>query len=281
MKISEAYCRYIREYLEIKGTDKNQITHYKASSKLWCEIVGDKELADISMEDISKFSSGLKTYSRHREINTVAYYIKELRVVLRYWRIRGEKVIDSEIIPIPKREPNTPSFLSKDEVDLMIKSSKLIRTKFVVSLLYSSGLRVSELKSLNRDSITDRQFTVIGKGKKERLGFIDARTELYMQKYLSTRQDGSTALLVSAQGKRLSVSTIQLIVKNAARRAGITKKVSPHTLRHSFATNFISNDGNIRHLAILMGHNSIETTATYTHLVNNDLMREYCLHHTI
>lgn len=281
MKISVAYMRYINEYLEIKGVDFNQITHYKAAARLWCEIVGDKEIADISMEDIAKFSSGLKTYGRRRGNNTVAYYIKELRVVLRYWRIRGEKVLDSEIIPIPKREPNTPSFLSKEEVDLMIKSSSILRTKFVISLLYSSGLRVSEVKKLNRDSIVNRQFTVIGKGKKERLGFIDARTEQYMIKYLSSRQDGSVALLVSAQGERLSVSTIQLIVKNAARRAGITKKVSPHTLRHSFATNFISNDGNIRHLAILMGHNSIETTATYTHLVNNDLMREYCLHHTI
>lgn len=281
MKISVAYMRYINEYLEIKGVDFNQITHYKAAARLWCEIVGDKEIADISMEDIAKFSSGLKTYGRRRGNNTVAYYIKELRVVLRYWRIRGEKVLDSEIIPIPKREPNTPSFLSKEEVDRMIRSSSLIRTKFIISLLYSSGLRVSEVRSLNVDSIRDRQFTVVGKGKKERLGFIDERTEHYMVKYLSSRKDGSVALLVSAQGERLSVSTIQLIVKNAARRAGITKKVSPHTLRHSFATNFIANDGNIRHLALLMGHNSIETTATYTHLVNNDLMREYCLHHTI
>lgn len=280
MKLSEAYRRYVAEYLEIKGVDSNQITHYKASAKLWCEIVGDLELADISMADVAKFTSGLKTYGRHRGPNTVAYYIKELRVVLRYWRIRGEKVLDSEIIPIPKREPNTPSFLSKEEVDLMIKSSRLIRTKFVISLLYSSGLRVSEVRTLNVDSIKDRQFTIIGKGRKERLGFIDARTERFMIKYLSSRKERATALLTSAQGERLSVSTIQLIVKNAARRAGITKKVSPHTLRHSFATNFISNDGNIRHLAILMGHNSIQTTAGYTHLVNNDLRREYQRFHT-
>lgn len=280
MKLSEAYRRYVAEYLEIKGVDSNQITHYKASAKLWCEIVGDLELADISMADVAKFTSGLKTYGRHRGPNTVAYYIKELRVVLRYWRIRGEKVLDSEIIPIPKREPNTPSFLSKEEVDLMIKSSRLIRTKFVISLLYSSGLRVSEVRTLNVDSIKDRQFTIIGKGRKERLGFIDARTERFMIKYLSSRKERATALLTSAQGERLSVSTIQLIVKNAARRAGITKKVSPHTLRHSFATNFISNDGNIRHLAILMGHNSIQTTAGYTHLVNNDLLREYQRFHT-
>lgn len=280
MRISQAYYRYIREYLEIKGADFNQITHYKAAARLWCEIVGDIELSELTLEDVREFSIGLKTYGRHRGTNTVAYYIKELRVVLRYWRLRGEKVIDSEIIPIPKREPNTPNFLSKDEVNRMIKCSHLVRTKLVISLLYSSGLRVSELKSLDRNSIVDRQFTVVGKGKKERIGFIDARTERYMIKYLSMRKDASEALIATAEGHRASVSTIQLIVKNAAKNAGITKKVSPHTLRHSFATNFISNDGNIRHLAILMGHNSIETTAQYTHLVNNDLRRVYSKYHT-
>lgn len=280
MKISEAFLRYISEYLEIKGVDMNQITHYKASARLWTEIVGDRPLNRLTMADIAKYTQGLKTYARHRGANTVAYYIKELRVVLRYWRLRGEETIDSEIIPIPKREPNTPSFLDKESVDLMIRSSKRIRTKFVVSFLYSSGLRVSELRQLNRDSIKDRQFTIIGKGRKERIGFIDARTEQYMIKYLSTRKDRSEALLTTSDGQRASVSTIQLIVKNAAKRAGITKRVSPHTLRHSFATNFISNNGNIRYLALLMGHNSIQTTARYTHIVDNDLKREYLAHHT-
>lgn len=280
MKISEAFLRYISEYLEIKGVDMNQITHYKASARLWTEIVGDIPLNRLTMADIAKYTQGLKTYARHRGVNTVAYYIKELRVVLRYWRLRGEETIDSEIIPIPKREPNTPSFLDKESVNLMIKSSKRIRTKFVVSFLYSSGLRVSELRQLNRDSIKDRQFTIIGKGRKERIGFIDARTEQYMIKYLSTRKDRSEALLTTSDGQRASVSTIQLIVKNAAKRAGITKRVSPHTLRHSFATNFISNNGNIRYLALLMGHNSIQTTARYTHIVDNDLKREYLAHHT-
>jgi site-specific recombinase XerD len=280
MKISQAYLRYISEYLEIKGVDMNQITHYKASARLWTEIVGDKPLNRLTMADIAKYTQGLKTYGRRRGLNTIAYYIKELRVVLRYWRLRGEETIDSEIIPIPKREPNTPSFLDKDSVNLMIRTAKRVRTKFVISLLYSSGLRVSELRQLNRDSIKDRQFTVIGKGKKERIGFIDARTERFMIKYLSSRKDSSEALLVTSDGHRASVSTIQLIVKNAAKRAGIKKRVSPHTLRHSFATNFISNNGNIRHLALLMGHNSIQTTAIYTHIVDNDLRREYLAHHT-
>lgn len=280
MKISEAYRRYVAEYLEIKGVDLNQITHYRASARLWCEIVGDLELSQVEMEDVAKFVSGLKTYGRKRTVNTVAYYIKELRVVLRYWRIRGEKVLDSEIIPIPKREPNTPSFLDKKEVNEMIKCSRSVRTKFVVAILYSSGLRVSELHSLDRDSIRDGVFTVVGKGKKERLGFIDARTALYMQKYMESRKDASCALVATAEGNRASVSTLQLIVKNAAKRAGIEKKVSPHTLRHSFATNYIQNDGNIRSLAVLMGHNSIQTTAQYTHLIDNDLKREYLKFHS-
>ena len=281
MRISQAYHRYIREYLEIKGVDFNQITHYKAAARLWCEIVGDIELSEITLEDVRKFSIGLKTYGRHRGTNTVAYYIKELRVVLRYWRLRGEDVLDSDIIPIPKREPNTPTFLPKDEVELMIKSSDLIRTKFVISLLYASGIRVSELVSLNRDDMLADSFTIIGKGKKRRICFLDARTKKYMELYLSGRRDRSEALITTSEGNRASKSTIQLVVRNAAERAGIKKKVSPHTLRHSFATNYIGNDGNIRHLAVMMGHNSIQTTAQYTHLVDNDLMREYRKFHSV
>ena len=280
MRISQAYSRYVKEYLIIKNVDMNQIIHYRSGSRLFVGIVGDLWLEEIDLEDIAKFTSGLKTYERNRSVNTIAGSIKQLRVVLRYWRLRGEDVMDSSIIPIPKREPNVPAYLTREEVSLMIRKSRSIRTKFVISLLYSSGVRVSELRSMNRDVIRDGMFTIIGKGKKPRICFIDKRTQDYMEKYLERRSDRSEALLVTAMGNRASVSTIQLIVRNASLRANINKKVTPHTLRHSFATNYISNNGNIRHLAVLMGHNSIDTTSHYAHIIDNDLRREYDRHHS-
>jgi site-specific recombinase XerD len=280
MRISQAYYRYIREYLEIKGVDENQLVHFRAGVRIWCNTVGDKELSAISLSDVARFKTELRTYGRHRCDNTVRNYICNLRMVLKYWKLRGEDCIDYELIPAPKREPVIPAFLTADEVSKMIDASDKIRTKFIISLLYSSGIRVSELVQLNRDTIRNGCFTVIGKGSKPRICFLDARSAFYMEKYLSTRKDRLDALIATKDGTRASASTIQMVIRNAAERAGIKKKVSPHTLRHSFATNYVGNGGNIRHLADLLGHESLNTTAHYTHLVNNDLMREYKLHHT-
>lgn len=280
MKVSEAIKRYNTEYLAIKGVDENQQIHIKALSRLWVEIIGDMELENLSLEAIGAFKSGLATYGRYRCHNTVRNYLCELRMVLKYWKMRGEHCIDYELIPAPKREPVIPAYLSAEEVDRIIKASDLVRTKFIISLLYSSGIRVSELVQLNRDTIKDGCFTVIGKGKKPRICFLDARSRFYMEKYLSERKDRSEALIITKEGYRAGAGTIQMVVRNACEKAGIKKKVSPHTLRHSFATNYISNGGNIRHLADLLGHESLNTTAHYTHLVNNDLYREYRQYHT-
>ncbi len=280
MKLSEAYSRYIGEYLQIKGVDENQLVHFRAGIKIWCETIGDCELSKITLEMVARFKTELKTYGRHRCDNTVRNYICNLRMVLKYWKLRGEPCLDYELIPAPKREPVIPSYLSADEVQKIIDSTDIVRTKFIISILYASGIRVSELVQLNRDTIQDGMFTVIGKGRKPRIAFLDARSSFYLEKYLSTRKDRLDALIITKDGTRASASTIQLIVRNAAERAGIEKKVTPHTLRHSFATNYISNNGNIRHLADMLGHASLNTTAHYTHIVNNDLRREYAKFHT-
>jgi site-specific recombinase XerD len=135
---------------------------------------------------------------------------------------------------------------------------------------------------LNRNSIVDRKFTVVGKGKKARLCFIDDRTQQLMEQYLKTRKDNSEALIVSAVNKaRMTPTNVQLLIKNSAIRAGIDKRVTPHTLRHSFATNFLKNNGNMRYLSTMLGHASLDTTMMYAHVVDNDLQAQYEKYHTI
>jgi site-specific recombinase XerD len=103
-----------------------------------------------------------------------------------------------------------------------------------------------------------------------------------MDEYLATRKDNNAALIVSAENKaRMTPTNIQLLVRNTAKRAGIDKHVTPHTLRHSFATNFLRNNGNMRYLAELLGHSSMDTTMMYAHVVNKDLQRQYEIYHTI
>jgi site-specific recombinase XerD len=164
----------------------------------------------------------------------------------------------------------------------MIDNAYNLRNAFIISLLYSSGIRLSELISLNQGQIVDRRFTVIGKGRKPRLCFIDQRTEQLMDQYLASRTDHSDALVVSFEHKeRMTATNVQLLIRNSAKRAGINKKVTPHTLRHSFATNFLKNNGNMRYLSAMLGHASLDTTMMYAHVVDQDLQRQYEKYHTI
>lgn len=281
MKISKAFQLYIDEYLNLKGVDKHQIWHYRALGRYASLILKDKDIEKITMKDIAKFQTELRTFEACRCNNTMNNYISSFRMVLKYWRRRGLNCLDYTLIPVPRRDPVIPSYLTAEEVSQIINSTDILRTKLIVSMLYSSGIRVSELTQLNRDAIQNRQFTVIGKGRKPRICFIDARTEVYLKKYLENRDDRLDALIVTKDGTRASNSTIQLVVRNATERAGLNKKVSPHTFRHSFATNFISNNGNIKYLATLLGHANIQTTAHYTHVVNGDLKEIYQKYHTI
>lgn len=278
MRISEAFDLYEKNYMAIRQQSR-RICETHALCRRWLiETIGDKEMAQLNVEDISKW---VKELRKNRCINTVRNYITRLRVVADYMALLDVPSIKSAIIPIPKRTDTVPVFLTAQEVESMISNAYNVRNAFVISLLYSSGIRLSEMIALNRGQIVDRKFTVIGKGGKARLCFIDKRTEELMEAYLKTRHDKADALIVSNKNKeRMTPTNVQLLIHNSAVRAGITKKVTPHTLRHSFATNFLKNNGNMRYLSTMLGHASMDTTMIYAHVVDNDLQEQYEKYHT-
>lgn len=279
MKISEAFDLYKNNYMFYKSHSRRVLENHEYVKDRLIKSLGDIEVDELSLEDIQKWSSEILV---GRAWNTVRNDVVRLRSVLKYLDLNGVECIKPELIPVPKREEVTRDFLTSDEVEAMIDNACNIRSKFVISLLYSSGIRLSEFLSLNRDSIQDRKFQVVGKGQKLRLCFTDDRTIDLMNEYLSSRHDDSDALVVSRLRKeRMTPTNVQMLVKNAARMAGIKKHVTPHVLRHSFATNFIHNNGNIRYLSTMLGHTSVATTMIYTHVVDNDLEKQYRQFHTI
>lgn len=286
MKISEAFDLYKNNYMFVKGSSKRLLQNNEYVKKQLVECLGDIEIESLTLSEVSEWvkwsHASRKKKDAERKNNTIRNDIISLRVVLKYMRLIGYKVITPELIPVPKREDVERPFLTADEVKDMIENAYNIRNAFVVSLFYSSGIRLSELISLNRSSIQNRQFQVVGKGKKARLCFIDERTERLMNEYLDSRDDDCDALIISKIKKaRMTPTNVQLLIKNTANRAGIKKRVSPHILRHSFATNFLQNNGNIRYLSTMLGHSSVDTTSIYAHVVDNDLHRQYLSFHTI
>lgn len=278
MLISEAFDLYEKNYMAIRQQSRRICETHAVCRRQLIELIGDKDMAELTVADISEWAKQLK---KTRSTNTVRNYITRLRVVADYIDLLGLPTLKAALIPIPKREATVPAFLTPQDVQAMIACSYNLRNAFVISLLYSSGIRLSELIQLNRGQIVDRRFTVIGKGNKPRLCFIDERTENLMDHYLATRQDNCEALIISAQNKqRMTATNVQLLIKNSAKRAGITQRVTPHTLRHSFATNFLRNNGNMRYLSTMLGHASLDTTMIYAHVVDNDLQEQYKKYHT-
>lgn len=280
MLISQAFDAYYTNYVAIKHQSIRIRETHDVAKRLLVQYLGDKPMDELKIEDISAW---VKEIRKTRCLNTVRNYITRLRVVTDYCALLDIPCIKTGLIPIPKREATIPAFLTETEITAMIDRAYSLRNAFIISLIYSSGIRLSELIALNRGQIRDKRFTVIGKGSKPRLCFIDDRTERLMREYLATRDDNSEALIVSAQNKqRMTATNIQLLVKNSAIRAGIRDRhVTPHTLRHSFATNFLRNNGNMRYLSDMLGHASMQTTMQYAHVVDRDLQAQYEKYHTI
>lgn len=279
MKISEAFTAHEHGRIIIRNYSIRAIETYRRVERTLTEVVGDKEIAELTIEDVYNWD---KQISRARKPNTVRNDISCLRQVLKWLSIQGVACLNFELIPTPKRQETIPVFLTPEEVTRMIDHATSLRNKFAVSLLYSSGIRVAEFISLDRGQIRNRSFTVVGKGKKTRLCFIDERTDKLMGEYLATRQDNSPALVISNILKdRLTRGTVELLVKNTARRAGLAQHVTPHSLRHSFASDFTRNNGGARHLQKLLGHKSLATTMIYSHVADNELYEKYEQFHSV
>lgn len=287
MKISEAFDAYGR-YMLLEGRSERMIEHNDYIKRKALEYLGDIRLEDLNIDHIYAWKKEMyyKVLSNGKKVkrmpNSLRCDIIVFRGMLRHMERIGKDCMDYRLIPIPKHQDIERTFLTANEVNQMIECAYSLRNKFIISLLYSSGIRLSEFLSLDRNSIQDRSFTVIGKGKKLRLCFIDKRTEDLMGEYLARRNDDCPALVVSELYKqRMTATNIQLIIRNSAKRANIDKHVTPHVFRHSFATNFIENDGGIKPLAELLGHNSLNTTSIYTHIKNNQLKRCYDKFHSV
>lgn len=277
MRISEAFEKYRQDYIvftnQSSRTEESHITCMKAMIVFFDDV----QIESLNFQMIRKWKEEL---GKHCAQNTVRGYIIRLRVVLVHLYKLGIPVLNPDLIPVPKRQQTVPTYLSRQEVRLLIQHAVRLRSKAIISLLYASGIRLSELISLNRGQIHDGCFTVVGKGGKPRLCFVDKRTMKLIDKYLATRDDHHAALFLSTKSEcRMTATNIQFIMKCAAKRAGITKKVTPHTLRHSFATDLLLNNTNLRYVQEMLGHNSIQTTQMYTHVVNRDLQQVYAQKH--
>lgn len=290
MLLSEAFASYARDVIIFRNQSSKTEEHHFVACRSLITYIGDIDISRLTFNDVRDWKMSLE--KRKLSQNTIRGYLNKLRVVLTYLKKRGINCMDPEFIPLPPRINNIPMFITPEEVKQLIKAVAIkqrgypacnrIRNQAIISLLYASGVRIGELCALNRNSIYDNSFTVFGKGNKVRLCFIDRRTDELLKKYLSTRIDNNQALFLANQTKdRIKPGNIQKMMNAGWKKAGINKPVHPHSLRHSYATNLLRNNANMRYVQELLGHSSLQTTQMYTQVVNEDLKAVYERHHSI
>lgn len=278
MRLSECFNLYKSDYIVFRNQSKKTEENHDIALRSLLNYMGDIDVYDLDFPLVREWKEWL---SKNRSPNTVRGYIIKLRVVLSYMRTIKVDCLDPERIPVPKRAHAPVSFLTSEQVSTLIESTSSIRARAILSLLYASGIRVSELCSMNRGDIHEGCFTVTGKGDKPRLCFVDDRASMYIRMYEMTRKDNNEALFIARQKKqRMTPGNVQEIFKHARKKAGIPD-CHPHTMRHSFATNLLRNNANMRYVQVMLGHESLQTTAMYSHYVDLDLQRIYKESHTV
>lgn len=287
------------EYLEIeKNRSKKTIENYNFYLNRFIEWFGDKKPEQISAEEVRKYRLWLnRLIDAHGEPlkkNTQNYHLIALRSFLKYLAKRDIKTLTSEKIELMKMPDREVAFVEGGDLNRLLEAPLLInkdneliklRDKAILELLFSTGLRVSELANMLKENINLKkdEFTVLGKGGKTRVVFLSEQAKYWLQKYLDKRKDLNPNLFISHDkrtGKKdedmpITPRSIQRIVQRCAHAAGITKAVTPHTLRHSYATDLLQNGADIRSVQAMLGHSSITTTQIYTHITDKELRNIY------
>jgi site-specific recombinase XerD len=303
MQLSKVKTDFL-EYLEIEqNRSQKTIANYDHYLTRLIDFAGDIQISDIDSELVRKWRLWLNRLgtntSDELQKTTQNYHLIALRSFLKYCAKRNFPALPADKVELAHTVRKQVTFLSEDELERLLKQPNTetlagLRDRAILELLFSSGLRVSELVGLDRDHINlkRREFMVRGKGQKDRPIFISPDAAEWLERYIAKRSDTTRPLFIRYGGNkqvdltgnyhRLTVRSVQRLVSRYALLAGITKHVSPHTLRHSFATDLLMNGADLRSVQALLGHSNIATTQIYTHVTDPHLksVHERFHHHS-
>ncbi len=292
----EPFIKEFLEYLEIeRGRSDKTIRNYHFYLSRFADWAKSPAPVEIDAEMVRKFRLYLNRDVAGRNEATLSkatqnYHLIALRAFLKFLARRDVKSLSSEKIELAKQGSRHVAFLEPEELHRIlaepVKDPTILgyRDKAILELLFSAGLRVSEIAGLKIEQVNlkNEEFTILGKGKKHRIVFLSDEAKKAIKAYIAHRQDVSPYLFIrhdkakrsKAVGQAstpLTPRSIQRMVDRYARMAGITKQVSPHTLRHTFATDLLRNGADLRAVQMMLGHSSITTTQVYTHITDNQL----------
>ncbi len=269
--------------------------HYLRRFIEWCETQNCSSLKQIDQDLLRKYRVYLNRLETDQDETlskkTQSYHVIAIRSWFK-WLVKNDvEVLHPEKIDLPKGESTPMQFVSAEKMEHLLAQPKLstkvgLRDRAILEVLFSTGLRVSELVSLDRDQIDfeRREFGVIGKGRKPRVVFLSERSAVWLERYLNSRDDIWAPVFIRYSGSipdisddgenmRLTARSVQRIVDKYGRKARLSVKLTPHGIRHSFATDLLNNGAGLRDVQELLGHKNISTTQIYTHVTQPQLRK--------
>jgi len=277
--------RFLR-YLEVeRNASEHTLINYKIDLKEFFDVLKDRSIVQIDYIDIRKFLAALKEQQYSK--SSISRKLACVRSFFKY--LSRENVIKANpavSISTPKRDKKLPLFLDLSEVESLLEapagnSEAELRDKAIMELLYGSGIRVGELKGINVEDLDfySGLLKVRGKGKKERIvpvGSLAVQAiERYVKKRRRAKKGAEHALFLNKSGTRLTDRSIRRIILKYAKQIALNKNVSPHTLRHSFATHMLDRGADLRSVQELLGHENLSTTQIYTHVTTKRMREVY------
>lgn len=271
---------------------QSTLTSYRHSLSVFGKFFGDRPLTDINDDLIRDWRKWMDNRPRPLARSSQTYHLIVFRAFLAFCDSRRIITFNAKSVSIGHVKRPQVIFLTSTEVDKLIKAPTVdyitgMRDRAIIELLFATGLRVSELVGLDRDQLDfrRREFTIRGKGQKDRPIFFSVRAAHYLKLYLAKRKDKAIPLFIRYSGRkkmdatgnslRLTARSVQRILVKYAAKAGINKHVTPHTMRHSFATDLLANGCDLRSVQAMLGHSDIKTTQIYTHVTDQYLRKAH------
>jgi len=269
MSITEAFTAYILEEIRLKHKAYKTEQNYKTTLHSFVRCNADLPINFINFEHILRWK--LYMDQQGYSSSTMAHSLAQLRCVFKYLKRRKFTVMDTDEIELPKVVQKAPVWLDYSEIQAMLDVIESVRDKAIVTCLFSTGCRISELLNLNKEDIYDNHATVTGKGGKYGTVYFDQKAIDALNEYLESRKDTLKPLFVSGQRRRITVSRVQQLLHEYADAAGIDKNVTPHVFRHSFASDLKRNGADLYDIKELLRHQRISSTMIYTHFTDLDI----------
>lgn len=274
MELSEAICGFLAYQQARKGRTDSTISTYRSSLQLFAKWAGNIMLSDLSPALVDKYANHLVQYNFAQK--TFRNKLTPIRSMVKHYYGKGEIDMRPESIDLPPTLDTEANFLTHEEQIDLVRACKTPREKALILLLVRSGVRVTELINIKTDDPYDRSIIIrFGKGKKHRIVFIAHDADDAIRAYHASLPSKPQYLICGETGKQLSRQYVARVIATVSRRAKITKNVSPHTLRHTCATNMLRDGVGIENVQKILGHANIQTTLIYLHFTNDYLKSKY------